>query len=79
MKYDYSKLKGRIIEKYDTYKAFADALGISPQYLSAKLNGSIDITKSDIEEWSRLLSIPMSEVGIYFFRHKSQECKEGSN
>lgn len=79
MAYDYSKLKGRIIEKFDTYRAFAAALGIAPQYISPKLKGKIDITKAEIINWSELLDIDPSEYGSYFFCLKGQESKEVEN
>lgn len=76
MAYDYSKLKGRIVEKYGTMRSFAEVLGIAPQYISPKLNGKIDITKTDIEKWARLLDITRDDYGKYFFCRKSQESQE---
>lgn len=38
MKYNFDKLKGKIKEVYDTQNDFAEAMGISPNTLSAKLN-----------------------------------------
>ena len=68
--FDLSKLKGRIVEKYETYTAFADRLGISSQQLSPKLNGKTAITKEDIVEWCELLDISRDEIGVYFFALK---------
>ncbi len=70
MEYDYSKLRGRIVEKYGTASAFADAVGMHKSQMSAKLNNVIDVTKSDIILWSKLLDIELSEYGTYFFTPK---------
>lgn len=68
--FDYSKLLGRIVEKFRTQSAFADALGIAKQTVNAKIQGNIEITKQDIVKWSTLLEIPLEEIGVYFFKTK---------
>ena len=68
--FDYSKLKGRIVEKFGTLSNFSEALGIKVQTVSAKLKGRNTITKSDIIKWSELLGIEYSEIGVYFFTPK---------
>ena len=68
--FDLSKLKGRIVEKFDTNSNFADKLGISLQQLSPKLTGKTAITKADIVEWCELLDISVDEIGVYFFTLK---------
>ena len=73
MNYNYSKLRGRIVEKYGTATAFAEALGTHKSQISAKLTNKIDITKSDIMEWSELLDINRNEIGEYFFCRESSE------
>lgn len=70
IEFDYSKLRGRIVEKFKTYTAFAEYLGISPQQLSPKLNGTTGITKEDIVEWCEALGISNDEIGLYFFTVK---------
>lgn len=60
-------LRGRIVEKYGTYGAFADAIGKKRQYLGMKLNGKVGITKDDIDLWSKLLDISTEDIGRYFF------------
>jgi hypothetical protein len=68
--YDYSKLRGRITEKYGTISAFADAQESSLTNISNKLNEKTDISRDDIMRWSRMLDIPSSEYGLYFFTLK---------
>lgn len=68
--YDYSKLRGRIVEKYGTASAFADALHTHKSQLSAKLNNKVEITKKDIDEWSDLLDISTIDYGTFYFTKK---------
>lgn len=65
--YEYSKLRGRIVEKYRTFDAFAEALGVSRVTVSLKMNGKSGFSQEDIEEWSDKLDIRVSEYGAYFF------------
>jgi hypothetical protein len=75
MGFDYSKLRGRIIEKFKTIKAFAEAYGLSPVSMSNKLNGKIAISPEDIVNMSapELLDIQPSEYHEYFFKLKVHE------
>lgn len=70
MMYDYGKLKGRIIEIYDSYGAFADAIGMSRQYVSKLINNKGKFTISTIEKWRIALNISVEEIGTYFFTPK---------
>ena len=70
MDYDYSKLRGRIVEKFGTASAFADALHTHKAQVSAKLNNKVDITKQDIESWSNLLDIDITDYGVFYFTKK---------
>lgn len=72
MAFDYSELRGRIIAKFGSIKAFAKAYGISNVTMSNKLNGKIAISMDDIVKMSapELLDIPPIEYHIYFFTRK---------
>jgi len=72
MAFDYSKLRGRIIEKFGSIKAFAEAYGISPVAMSYKLNGKIAISMDDIVKMSapEFLDIHPSKYHTYFFKKK---------
>lgn len=72
MAYDYNKLRGRIIEKYMTYGAFAEAIGVTIQTVSAKLNGKNGFSQEDIETWARFLDIDREDYPVYFFKTKVQ-------
>lgn len=65
--HDYSKLRGRIVEKYGKQYAFAEALGISTHTLSERLNNQISWSHDDMSKAILLLEIIDAEVGIYFF------------
>lgn len=59
-------LRIRIVQKYGNQKTFADALGTSEQYVSAKLCGRNAITAKDLWKWGRMLDIPETEFKEYF-------------
>ena len=64
--FDYSKLKGRIIEKYGSYKAFAQALGKSEVLVSKKLNNKSSFSREAMLEWGEQLDINPSDFGTFF-------------
>ena len=74
MKFDYSKLIGRIVEKFGSRKAFAEACGFSENTMSQKLSGKMSITTNDIVKWSspELLDIDNNDIPQYFFANKVQ-------
>ena len=65
--YDYSKLKGRIYEKFGSLSAFIDKIDISSVAFYNKLGNKNDITRHDMTLWGELLEIDVSEYGAYFF------------
>ena len=67
MDFEYRKLKGRIIEKYNSQAAFAAVLGTTEQTISRKMNAVTSFSTDDIKKWSELLDIKSNEIGDYFF------------
>lgn len=63
----YSKLRGRIIEKFGSQKDFAMAMGMNVSTLSLKLNGKSEWTREEIEKACHLLDILLEDVHFYFF------------
>ena len=57
MTIDYSKLKGRIKEKYGSQQDFAKAIGLSEKNISDKLNNKSYWKQSDIDAATELLGI----------------------
>lgn len=76
MPFDYSKLRGRIKEVYDTQERFAAAIGISRGSLSQRLNNILDFSQSEMEKAADLLNFPRGEIPIYFFSLKVQESEQ---
>lgn len=68
--FDYSLLKGKIKEKYDTNKDFAKVLDMSESTISYKLSNKVGFSQEEIMSWSMLLSIPVEEINKYFFTIK---------
>lgn len=72
MEFDFSKLQGRIVEKYGTRGAFAADLGFTESALSNRLNNKVPF---DPEEIYRIclpehLDIVPKEIHLYFFKPK---------
>lgn len=72
MEYDYSKLRGKIIEKYSNNGNFANEIGISERTLSLKLHNKIAFKQTEIDKAILLLDIPIEEISEYFFKKKVQ-------
>lgn len=68
--FDYSKLRGRIVEKYRTLGAFAEVMGWSIQTQQKKLSGNIAWTQDDIIKAIVLLDLEASDIPAYFFTEK---------
>lgn len=65
--FDYSKLKGRIIEKCGTQKNFAEQLGISEATMTSKLTGLTYFSQNEIIRAMNILSIEPGTATDYFF------------
>jgi transcriptional regulator with XRE-family HTH domain len=72
LKWNYSKLKERINEKFGSQRGFAEKLGISEAYLSQKMVGKRGLTLDDIDLWAAVLGIPPTDIGVYFFTKNVQ-------
>ena len=67
IKFNYSKLRGRITEKCGTQQAFAKLLGIAECTLTSKLNGYTYFSQKEILRSMEILDIIPEEVTMYFF------------
>lgn len=67
MKYDYSKLKGRIIEICGSQGVFAERMGVSEQTISSKLKGRYRFSQNDIEKAIQILNLTKDDIPTYFF------------
>lgn len=72
IEFDYSKLVGRIVEKFGTRSAFAEAAGMADSVVSYRLNNK---TRWTMDEIARIilpdcLDIATEEIGVYFYTPK---------
>ncbi len=67
MPYTYNKLRGRIVEKFGSQDKFAEAINLSRNSVSKKMNCQSGFSQNDIVVWSALLDIEPIEYGEYFF------------
>ena len=67
MKYNYSKLLGRMKERGITQEQLAKEIGKDKSTVNAKLNGKYAFTTKEIDDICKVLDIPNSEIGDYFF------------
>lgn len=65
--FDYSKLKGRIIEKLGSQKVFAERLGISDATMTSKLTGKTYFSQDEIMKAIDVLAIEPGTTTDYFF------------
>lgn len=63
----YAKLRGRIVEKFGTVTAFAEAIGLSRVSVTNKLSEKTGFSQEDITKWCEALEIELDEIGCYFF------------
>ena len=68
MEFDYSKLRGRIVEKYRSQRELSKAIGVSEKTLSNKINNIIFFKQDDIMLICGRLEIPVNEISDYFFK-----------
>ena len=76
MGYDYSKLEGRIVEKFSTRENFAKSLGVTTKSISEKLNNKTIWKQPEISKAMDLLSISGKDIELYFFKKKDQEIEK---
>lgn len=67
MNYNYSKLRGKVVEVYGTLGEFANAMNWSERTNSLKMNGKVEWRQSEIVTASKLLGIKSEDIDVYFF------------
>jgi transcriptional regulator with XRE-family HTH domain len=73
MKFNYSKLLGRIREKGFTQETLAEAIKISKGTLSAKLNNRAYFTTLEMCLICDVLHIAYKDISLYFFAVEVQK------
>ena len=67
MKFNYSKLLGRMRELGFTQESLAVAIGKTKGTLNSKLNNQYSFTQSEMIAICDVLHIPYKEIHLYFF------------
>lgn len=67
MKFDYSKLLGRMREMGYTQEKLAIAIGVNESTLNTKLRGKSYFNQDLINKICKVLDINVSEIGTYFY------------
>lgn len=70
MQFDFSRLRGRIVEKYGSCERFARAMGRSKVWLSSRLNNAVHWRAPEMREAAQLLDILPEEIPSYFLVQK---------
>lgn len=64
-----AKLRGRIIEMFNSIQEFAEETSRTYQYVVNVLNNKALLTHKDMDEWINILKIENADIYDYFFRH----------
>lgn len=75
MKFNYSKLLGRMRECGYTQEQLAKAIGINKATLSTKLNNRFSFSQEEILAICKVLNIPISEISEYFYAMEVQNSE----
>lgn len=73
MPYDYSKLRGRIIEICGSQEEFARRTGMSARSVSLKMTGKIPFKQQEIASAIVVLGLSRSDIPAYFFELDVQD------
>ena len=66
-KFNYSKLRGRIVEKFGCMRAFVKELPFSDVAMANKMQGRTAFKNDEMLLMARLLEISKEEIADYFF------------
>lgn len=70
MKYDYSKLKGRIKEVCGSEREFANQMDTTDRTMWAKLNNRSDWKQSEIAKAVEVLNLEQKDILEYFYKEQ---------
>lgn len=76
IEFNFSKLRGRIVEKFGKQEDFAKAVGISYVSLSKRLNNHLEFSAREILRMSNILEINLEDIPLYFFAAKVQKHEQ---
>ena len=67
MIYDYSKLKGKIVEVCGYQSVFAKKMSLSDKTVCLKLNNKINFKQDEIQKAIQILNLSDGDIVEYFF------------
>lgn len=67
--YNYSKLLGAMREKGMSQDQLAHEIKVNPSTLNAKLKNNSQFKQQEILDIMQALSLPITEIQLYFFAH----------
>lgn len=73
MIFDYSKLIGKIKEKYSKRSDFAKLIPLSANSLSKKLNNKVQFTSEEIYRMIEILGLDINDIYCYFYTLKVEK------
>ena len=73
MAFNYSRLRGRIVEKFGSQADFAKAFGCSERTLSLKMTGKRPWKQVEILKAIKLLELSKDDIQGYFFTLEVQD------
>lgn len=85
MKFDYSKLKGKIIEVFGSQEVYAEKMNLSNTAISNKLNNKVPFSQVDIFKTLSLFNIKQENEDFsiclknYFFTPKVENVQHDNN
>ena len=68
-KFNYSKLRGKIKEKFHNQRNFAESMNMSHVTLSGKINNKVGWNQTEMIKACYLLDGDTTNILEYFFRH----------
>lgn len=76
MIFDYSKLIGKIKEKYPKRSDFAKLIPLSANSLSKKLNNKVQFTSEEIYSMIEILGLDINDIYCYFYTLKVEKSQQ---
>lgn len=67
MKYNYSRLLGRMKERGITQEGLSTEIGVNESTLNSKLNNKYGFKQNEMDAICKVLDISPEEIGAYFF------------
>lgn len=71
---DYSKLRGRIVEKCGTQALFAKKMNLSERSICLKMQGKRMFKQNEIQKALKILELNVVDIPTYFFQEKVKKC-----